>query len=185
MRLILLAFILVLLSRTGSIYAQSTDSVKHSTAQQTVNMKKNELKINLLYGVLGIAEITYERVVGDNQAVGASVVVGFDDDINYNFSFLPYYRMYFGKKPAAGFFIEGNAGLLNYQDGSYYYNGDAGYFDLTDENKMSFGAGVAVGGKFLNKNGLFGEVYTGVGRLFASRYEDVYPRAGITLGKRF
>jgi len=185
MRLTLLALVFVLTGLTCSIYAQSTDSVKHSAVQQSIGTKKNELKINLLYGVLGIAEITYERIIAEDQAIGASLLVGFDEDINYNFSFLPYYRMYFGKKPAAGFFIEGNAGLLNYQDNSYHYNGDAGYFDVAHENKMSFGAGVAVGGKFLNKNGLFGEVYTGIGRLFASRYEDVYPRAGITLGKRF
>lgn len=159
--------------------------VKQSTVQPTASTKKNELKINLLYGVLGIAEITYERVIGDDQAVGASVVIGLDDDTNYNFSFLPYYRMYFGKKQAAGFFIEGNAGLLNYQEDSFYYSGDAGYFGMTYNNKTSFGAGLAVGGKFLNKNGLFGEVYTGVGRVFASRYEEVYPRMGITLGKRF
>lgn len=185
MRLTLLALILVFTSQTAFIYAQSTDSVKPSTALRTLNMKKNELKINLLYGVLGIAEVTYERIIADDQAIGASVVVGFDDDINYNFSFLPYYRMYFGKKPAAGFFIEGNAGLLNYQEDSYHYTDYSGYYNVTNKNKMSFGAGLAVGGKFLNKNGLFGEVYTGLGRLFSSQYEDVYPRAGITLGKRF
>jgi len=185
MRLTLLALIFALTCLNGYVYAQSTDSVKQFAPEPRLQIKKNELKINLLYGVLGIAEVTYERAIGQDQAVGASVLVGFDDEINYNFSILPYYRMYFGGKPATGFFIEGNAGLLNYREDSYFYSDNSGYFSVTNKNKMSFGAGLAVGGKFLNKNGLFGEVYAGLGRLFSSQYEDVYPRAGITLGKRF
>jgi len=138
----------------------------------------------LLYGVLGIAEVTYERVLGENQSVGASVALSFTGDTDYMSSVLPYYRMYFGKKPSAGFFIEGNAGLLSYREFYYFYTDANGFLDARDEYKTSFGAGLAVGGKFLNKNGLFGEVYTGVGRLFSGT-DEVFPRLGISLGKRF
>ncbi|MGV3705484.1 MAG: hypothetical protein ACO1NU_08910 [Arcticibacter sp.] len=184
MRSFLLTLIFVSIGSTSLVQAQNRDTIRSSATFPSTFQKKNELKLNLLYGVLGIGELTYERVLDENQALGASIAFGFTDDTDYKFSLLPYYRMYFGKKPAAGFFIEGNAGLFSYRE-FYYYHTDANGFSVTrDDNKNSFGAGLAVGGKFLNKNGLFGEVYTGIGRLFSGT-DDVFPRLGITLGKRF
>ena len=49
----------------------------------------------------------------------------------------------------------------------------------------NFGLGAAAGAKFLTKNGFVGEIYVGAGRLFGSSDIEVYPRAGITIGKRF
>lgn len=100
--------------------------------------------------------------------------------MDWRFSFTPYYRMFFGQKKAAGFFIEANSIIVNYVD-TIYYNGSTN----TYETKTGFGLGAAAGAKFLTKNNLIGEVYGGVGRVFGDNSLGAYPRFGITLGKRF
>ena len=187
MKKVLLVLSLIITGQTGFVYAQKADP-SNDLGSAPLSTGRNELKLNLFYTVLGVGELTYERVVGENSGVGASLAVGLDSDSDYKFSILPYYRMYFGKKQAAGFFIEGNAGFLSYRDGfeySYYLNGEEVISGDNFTNKTSLGIGFATGGKFLNKNGFFGEAFLGVGRLFNSEYAEAYPRIGITLGKRF
>jgi len=51
---------------------------------------------------------------------------------------------------------------------------------------LSYGFGVAVGGKFVSKTGLFGEIYGGIGREFLDEsFIEVYPRVGLNFGYRF
>ncbi|QPH39904.1 hypothetical protein [Pedobacter endophyticus] len=149
---------------------------------------KNELKINLLTSVLALPEISYERILEDNMSVGISLAAGIgneDDFSEYRFLAIPHYRLYFGKKRAAGFFIEGNAavGSVREDHWAYYQNG----FNVAySSNVVNFGLGAAVGAKFLTRNGFLGEVFGGVGRfLSGNRTVEAYPRVGITLGKRF
>lgn len=143
---------------------------------------KNEIKINLLSAIIGMPEVTYERLFNDNTALGLSALVGVDDGINYKFGFIPHYRIYFGNKKASGFFIEANAAIMGVDDNSAYWYGPI------DASKTSarFGLGAAAGGKFLTKNGFIGELYGGVGRFFVKDREvEAYPRIGISIGKRF
>lgn len=72
--------------------------------------KKNEVKLNVLLPLAGAFEVTYERILNKKSSLGISFFAPFDsgniesteDDENYYIS--PYYRMYFGKKYASGFF---------------------------------------------------------------------------------
>ena len=149
----------------------------------------NEIKINLLNAIIGMPEITYERLFKDNTAVGLSILVGVDDNIDYKFGFIPNYRIYFGSKRASGFFIEANSAVMVVDSYDYiYYSDNSSYLYGSSVNKTStrFGLGAAAGGKFLTKNGLIGEIYGGVGRFFGKNREiDAYPRIGISIGKRF
>ena len=142
--------------------------------------ENNEFKVNILYTAIGMPELSYERLISDNSSLGASVAFSLDkkEDMDLRFSFTPYYRMFFGQKKAAGFFIEANSIVVNYVD---TYNGSTN----TYETKTGFGLGAAAGAKFLTKNNLIGEVYGGVGRVFGDNSLGAYPRFGITLGKRF
>lgn len=144
--------------------------------------ENNEFKVNILYTAIGMPELSYERLISDNSSVGASVAFSLDkkEDMDLRLSFTPYYRMFFGQKKAAGFFIEANSIVVNYVD-TIYYNGSTN----TYETKTGFGLGAAAGAKFLTKNNLIGEVYGGVGRVFGDNSLGAYPRFGITLGKRF
>ena len=144
--------------------------------------ENNELKVNILYTAIGMPELSYERLISDNSSLGASVAFSLDkkEDMDLRLSFTPYYRMFFGQKKAAGFFIEANSIVINYVD-TIYFDGTSSKY----ETRTGFGLGAAAGAKFLTKNNLIGEVYGGVGRVFGDNSLGAYPRFGITLGKRF
>src|SRR5947208_3490012 len=84
-----------------------------SQEKETTSFKKNELKINTLLTILGIPEITYEHILNEKSGAGISISSNLNtSDNKTTFMLTPYYRMYFGKKPAAGLFIEG-FGMVN------------------------------------------------------------------------
>lgn len=171
-------------------YAQKTDTLKNTiqkNAEPIGHGGNNEIKLNLLFTVLGMPEITYERIIGDNMGAGLAVLFNLEKEVDYKFSMTPYYRVYFGNKKASGFFIEANASVITnkYELVYDYYYGSGG--DYREETHVNLGLGAAVGGKFLTRNGFLGEAYLGVGRVFGDRRAiiDAYPRVGFTLGKRF
>jgi hypothetical protein len=151
-------------------------------SQDSVSFKRNEIKFNVGYLLGGYPEISYERVLNDESSVGLSAGVNIENVI-YKFSFIPYYRVYFGKKPAAGFFMEGNLALFS-QDGAEY---DYRRGIQTYTNFLGFGAGIGLGGKFITKKGFIVELLGGLGRNFVNSdvINEVYPRFGISIGKRF
>jgi hypothetical protein len=98
-----------------SILVLSIFSVKaQNNETNDTDIKQNEIKINGLFLILGAFEGTFERLLNEESGIGISVFLPIDedvkDDINYYIS--PYYRMYFGKKYASGFYVEG-FGLLS------------------------------------------------------------------------
>jgi hypothetical protein len=167
-------------------------------AQETVpteELKKNELKGNALMLVVGLPEFTYERVLNNESGVGVSVSFALVEDIETKFTLSPYYRFYFGKKTAAGFFVEG-FGMLNtidVPDDLYYdYNYDTGtYIPLEGDQYVDFALGFGVGAKWMTKSGFLFEISGGIGRnLFNPDKNDYYDhtfvgKGGITLGYRF
>lgn len=134
---------------------------------------KHEIKLNILYSVFGLPEITYEYALGEDSAVGLSVLFRVDKDIANKFAATPYYRYYFGKKPTAGFFVEG-----------------FGMFTIEEipnkEDAKDLALGATVGWKFLSKKGFVGEINAGLGiNMFGNHSVDGIPRVGLTFGKRF
>ena len=103
------------------------------------------------------------------------------------FSLTPYYRQYFSKGYAKGFFVEG-FGMLNTGKEEYYsYNDITGFEEVTDDKYTAFALGISVGGKFVTTRGFVAEIYGGIGRnLVGSDYfTDIVGRGGISLGYRF
>ena len=151
--------------------------------------KKNELKGNALFLVLGSFDVSYERILNEESGLGISVNMPFDKnnwDINY--AFTGYYRYYFGKKPAAGFFGEA-FGMLNNVD-DYVYEESPTEYTYEPKTLTDFALGIGLGGKWVTKKGLLLEINAGVGRnLFNNQYDDrdyeLIGRAGITVGYRF
>jgi hypothetical protein len=182
MKKILLSSLLIALFCCAK--AQKVDTV----AKKSTLNGNNELKLNLIYTVLGLPEINYERIIGSDMGLGVAVLFGVDDNTDINFGVIPHFRIYFGTKKASGFFIEANTAILSLQEYSYssYLSSSSVYpTGPTEKNVTSFGLGAAAGGKFLTKSGFVGEAYFGLGRIFGDNYEEVYPRFGITIGKRF
>lgn len=169
---------LVVLLTFSNLFSQENEN----SSETTTNF--SELKVNGLFLILGAFEATYERTINEESAFGISLFLPFDndvsDDIKYYIS--PYYRFYFGKKYAAGFFVEG-FGMLNST------NRDINLFGNTDENfKTDFALGFAIGGKWITKKGFSVELFSGVGRNFFNNDDsdfEIIGKGGINLGYRF
>lgn len=181
-RILLLLLVSILFTFQG--YSQEAE--ESAIAQEQLSyVGKNELKLNGLYLLIGFPEITYERVLNEESALGISIAFSTEDVFDIDFMAIPYYRVYFGGKPAAGFFVEGNAALyaVDYYETTYYDD----YSKRKNINELGAGLGLAVGAKFMTKSGWVFEIFGGAGRNFISADEvgDVYPRFGLTVGKRF
>lgn len=181
MKRILVAF--VLLFAVMASQAQNDSIAKN-------NFGKNEIKVNALFLILGAFEGTYERNLSEQSSVGISFLIPFgynnvDTDLNYYIS--PYYRMFFGKKYAAGFFLEG-FGMLNSTNDAYIYYGDS--YAYTEVVKTTdFALGLGLGGKWFTKGGFVFEVNGGFGRnLFNASGANAVTfvgKLGFNVGYRF
>ncbi|MDX1470865.1 MAG: DUF3575 domain-containing protein [Flavobacteriaceae bacterium] len=144
-----------------------------------------EIKANALYLVLGIAEVSLERSLNNNSAIGITGSLPFDDSVKENIEYLvtPYYRYYFGAGQTEGFFLEG-FGMLNSIETEIFD------FDLEDDEDFTtdFALGIGLGGKWVTSGGFVGEVNFGIGRnLFNTDEHDyeVIAKGAITVGLRF
>ncbi len=175
-----IAFILVSLICLSS-FSQETDKTEIERSENF-----NEVKLNGLMAVVGALEIGYERTINDESAFGVSVLVPYDGlDTSLNYYVSPYYRIYFGKKYAAGFFVEG-FGMLSSEDTSTIILGNNP--TITRDPVLDFALGIGFGGKWVSKKGLIAELNLAFGRnLFNT--EDTSTEAvgkiGITIGYRF
>lgn len=158
------------------------------------NEKKNELKLNAFnLIVLSAIDITYERILTEESTIGTSIYIysgsNQDDigDLYKSFSITPYYRNYFSKNYAKGFFVEAFAMVSSRKKFQYL-------FDSIDvpQKETNFSMGIAVGGKWVTKKGFLVEISAGIGRNLFQNSEDEYydetpivGRGGISIGKRF
>lgn len=159
------------------------------TKNEVDKTRKNELKINGLYFVMGVFEVSYERILNEESTVGISAFLPYDDDLkdNVDYYIAPYYRHFFSKKYAKGFFVEG-FGMLNstISNTEYYQNGVLIKSD--HKTRSDFALGVGVGGKWVTKKGFLAEVNAGIGRNLFNKDNDsneMVGRLGLTLGYRF
>ena len=156
-----------------------------------VNEKRNEVKLNVIAPLSGAFEVTYERILNKKSSLGISFFAPFDsgnivsteDDENYFIS--PYYRMYFGKKYASGFFAEG-FGMLTSIDGKKIFDIEG---NLSQGSAVSdFAVGLGLGGKWVTKSGFIFEVNAGYGKLLFNADKtdhDIVAKFGFHLGYRF
>ncbi|KAF5274774.1 hypothetical protein FQA39_LY18702 [Lamprigera yunnana] len=117
--------------------------------------KKSEIKVNLIAPLYGAMEVGFERHLNKHSSLGISTFIVYDqtknEDMNYYIS--PYYRYYFGKKYASGFFLEG-FGMLTSIDGKKMYAADNVTF-TEGKDVYDLALGVGLGWKLATKKGLF------------------------------
>jgi hypothetical protein len=150
--------------------------------------KNNEIKLNLLSPLLGAVEVGYERFLNKNSSLGISAFKVYEhsenDDMNYYIS--PYYRYYFGKKYASGFFVEG-FGMFTSIDGKKIYSADRLTFtENKDVYDLALGAGL--GWKLVTKKGFVFEANAAYGRLVFNADKtdhDQVIKLGLSIGYRF
>jgi hypothetical protein len=163
-------------------------SVNAQDDDKQIDVKRNEVKLNALYMVLGAFEGTYECILNEESGVGVSLFLPIDKDINDDIKYYisPYYRLYFGKKYAAGFFLEG-FGMLSSVERTQLEFDDFGSLVNDSKNVTDFALGIGFGGKWITKSGFIGELNLGFGRnLFNNDFGDEFVgKVGITVGYRF
>lgn len=181
MKLNVLALIMLCVAMTSQ--AQN-DSVPDG------NLGKNEFKLNAPFLLAGILEPSYERNLNEDASVGVSVLIpidkNLDADLNYYVS--PYYRIFFGKKYAAGFFLEGFGMLNSVDEREDYYDANYNYV-FEDTTITDFALGFGLGGKWLTTGGFVFEINGGIGRNLFNNSEDrdytIVGKLGFNLGYRF
>lgn len=167
-----------------------------SQENETPSFKRNELSLNAPYLVAGAFDVSYERILNEESGVGISALISFDEDLYIKYAITPYYRYYFGKKPASGFFVEGFAMLNQYDDSSeIYYEGyydDYGNFYTTysyeGDESTNFALGFGLGSKWVTKKGFLFEINAGIGRNLINENNsdnEIVGRGGILFGYRF
>ena len=170
------------------IVCLSLFAVGYSQETQKVDFPKNEIKGNALFLVLGAFEVTYERLLNEDSGLGVSLFFVNEEDADVSFNLTPYYRAYFGKKPAAGFFVEGFSMINTGKYGSYSeYNPNTGnYYEVGGEKFTDFALGFGLGSKWIHRKGYVFEINAGIGRnLLSNNSPEVVGRGGISLGYRF
>lgn len=154
---------------------------------------KHELKLNATNLIIfSYIDGAYEHLINEESSFGVSLLYSFSDDEILDeyrtFSITPYYRQYFSKKYAKGFFVEG-FGMLNSGD-SYnelIFDQNGTVISNNDENYTDFALGISVGGKFVTPRGFVVDLYLGIGRnlLNTDFSPELVGRGGVTLGYRF
>lgn len=152
---------------------------------------RNELKANASNLIaFSFADFSYERLLNEESGLGIAILFNVDqsDDGDFldayrEFSITPYYRQYFSRSFAKGFFVEG-FGMLNTGTDSDFFGPDE---VVTDNTYTDFALGVSIGGKFVTRRGFTVECYGGLGRnlLDAVYSPEVVGRGGVSLGYRF
>ena len=103
------------------------------------------------------------------------------DELYYRTQVLGTYRLFFGKIPMSGFFLEGNFGLI-----SGRYDPADSWWPREYKPYTAFGMGLALGWKFhIPKSSIVLDLFAGAGRLIGDDNPGGYPRMGICVGKRF
>ena len=197
MKNLLILFFILSLTSYSQDNIQRVEVIKTNTQIEEFSNKigKNEFKVDFLdLLVFPALSVGYEKVNNSSTAFGSTLFLnlgGNDSDWNDNFAITPYYRFYFLESEdygGYGVFAEvftkfafGEAEVYN--ENSNTYNED-NYFDMA--------LGLAVGRKWINRNGYTLETLLGVGRnLFYDDSSDSIDRSqasarlNISIGKRF
>ncbi len=158
--------------------------------------RKNDVMISPIHLIAEPSiNVYYERILNKENGVGINLIIG-GEDTNYEFS--PFYRMYFGKKYAQGFFIEGflpitNAGYEECTTKKKYVLDDNNteystyIVDCNIRNLTTIGVGFGGGFKFVVKRNIVFEVSAGMLRRFGinNNYGSVSGKGMLGIGYRF
>ncbi|MDQ6527700.1 DUF3575 domain-containing protein [Flavobacterium sp. LHD-85] len=151
--------------------------------------KKNDITINAIAALNKTLNISYERHFNNKSSLGVYYfhVLANDTSNDMNYSISPYYRRYFGKKYASGFFAEG-FGMLTSIDGKKVYTSEDHSTYTENPDVIDFALGAGGGWKWASKSGFIFEANVGYGfLLFNANKTDhnIVAKFGLSAGYRF
>jgi hypothetical protein len=177
-------FLLITFLVPSSVFSQET-------TQNNSSQHFNEIKLNMT-NIIAFKwfDVGYEYTLNEESSIGIGTLISIGSDKDDNdgldeyrtFSLTPYYRHFFSKKYAEGFFVEGFAMLHSGKD-EFYNNNSNSYYE---EKYTDLAIGISTGAKFITKRGFIAEIYLGIGRdMLEQSNIEVVTRGGIALGFRF
>ena len=130
-----------------------------------------------------------ERNLNKKSSLGSTVLYAFNQkyDEDVNFQITPFYRRYFGKKYASGFFVEG-FGTFSSTDGKQLIDSNGNITLNEGPDVLDLSLGLSLGYKWITKSGIIFEALVGMGgNLFNADKTDhnVINRRAISIGYRF
>jgi hypothetical protein len=152
-------------------------------AIENSNYAKNELNFNIAYILRGYGSISYERELYQNLSAGLEAGTTFDDfDMDIKYTIAPFVRVYFPGRRRNSFFVEIIGAFAKYEEVDFF-------FPTIIRQREAKGIGTSVGWKILSKKnfavniviGGIANYETGASGFF----DDIFPRLGIYMGKRF
>ena len=164
------------------------------SAQDAPTEKQNDIMISPIELIAGPAlNVSYERLLNEDSGIGLNALFmlnSSEPDSGLRTQISPYYRMYFGKKYASGFFVEGFVPVTMSNDAVYVYNynpntnSDMGYYK--PEKNTTVGVGIGFGGKWVAKRNVVFEASTGIARRFGDGiYGKITGKGMLGIGYRF
>ncbi len=160
--------------------------INAQTTEQTQGM--NDIMIDpILMIAAPAANISYERLLNQDSGLGINAIFGLGREMTDFWQVSPYYRMYFGKKFASGFFVEGFVPITSTKEDDYVYLSPNNQPQPIDENVTSIGFGIGFGGKWVVKRNIVFEASGGVGRRFSDKdyLEKITGKGMLGIGYRF
>jgi hypothetical protein len=153
-------------------------------AQEIESQRRNDIVADpFLLIAVPLLNVSYERLLNENSGLGVNAMVGLGEDSEGFSQVSPYYRMYFGRKFAQGFFLEGFVPITTTRESESVYTANefGGYYtDGGEIRETTVGIGFGVGGKWVIRNGLVIEASGGLGRRFGSGLDDEWVGEGVT-----
>lgn len=132
-----------------------------------------------------ILNVSYERLINQDSGIGVNGIFFLEDEDSKFTQISPYYRAYFGKKYASGFFAEAFVPITMRRDIKYHYdNKTATEKEIKD---TTLGLGVGFGGKWVAKKNIVFEASIGIARKFGADdyFEDLTGKGMLGIGYRF
>jgi len=197
MKNLLILFFILSLTSYSQDNIQRVEVIKTNTQIEEFSNKigKNEFKVDFLdLLVFPALSVGYEKVNNSSTAFGSTLFLnlgGNDSDWNDNFAITPYYRFYFlESEDYGGYGIFAEIFTKFAFGDAEKYNETSNTYD--EDNYFDMALGLAVGKKWINRNGYTFELLLGVGRnLLYDDSTDSFDRsaasgrANISIGKRF
>lgn len=151
--------------------------------------KNNDITINAIAAFNESLNISYERHLNAKSSIGIYYyqVLTTDTSNDMNYSVSPYYRRYFGKKYASGWFAEG-FGMLTSIDGKKVYTSENPSTYTENSDVIDFALGVNGGWKWVSKSGFLLEANIGYGALLFNANKtdhNMVMKFGLSAGYRF
>ena len=177
------------------LFIASLVFVVSAQAQEESSDRQNDIMISPIELIAGPAlNVSYERLLNKDSGIGINAIVLLDNgdsDGGLQSQISPYYRMYFGKKYASGFFVEAFVPITMSNDSVYVPYYGPGYYEHTykNEKNTTIGAGIGFGGKWVARRNIVFEASIGIARRFgmSSEYDDtpVTGKGMLGIGYRF